>query len=71
MTELNVPGIPAASVAEWIKRVKAVLKAAEADGVEWEYEADYCEADGCVGCCRTSTPLTASRGDGHGSICLY
>lgn len=54
----------AASVASWVERVQAVLKAAEADGVKWAYEADYCTADDCAGCCRIDHPLAASRDDG-------
>ena len=61
----------AATVAQWVERLQAVLKAAEADGVTWAYEADYCNDDGCTGCCRIDHPLTASRDDGFAYVQIY
>lgn len=60
-----------ASVAQWVERVQAVLKAAEADGVKWDYETNYCEVDDCAGCCNTPMPLAASRDDGYRLVSIY
>lgn len=51
-----------ASATEWVKRVEQLLREAEADGVRWSYEPDYCEMINCAGCCQSYGPLTAERG---------
>jgi hypothetical protein len=60
-----------ATVDEWVERVQAVIREAHADGVQWSYESDYCEADDCGSCCGVTTPLAATRDDVCKQVCIY